>query len=70
MIEVAEVFRRNMWSVLRIEWEVIVQQEKLIIENKESKETSVHSQQQQQQIMNDKNLKINLNTTVRYFNND
>ena len=30
IIEIGEVFRRSMWAVYRIEWEVIVQQDKAI----------------------------------------
>ena len=28
VIEIAEVFRRAMWNIFRIEWEIIVQQDK------------------------------------------
>jgi hypothetical protein len=30
IIEIGEVFRRSMWAIYRIEWEVIVQQDKAI----------------------------------------
>jgi hypothetical protein len=30
LLEVAEVCRRAMWNVIRIEWEMIVQQDKLL----------------------------------------
>ena len=30
IIELGEVFRRAMWSIYRIEWEVLVRQEKMI----------------------------------------
>ena len=35
MIELGEVFRRAMWSIFRVEWEVIVRQEKLSHEKQE-----------------------------------
>eukprot|EP01035_Chromulina_nebulosa_P023905 gene23905-31024_t len=29
MVEIAEIFRRSMWNLYRIEWEVLVQQDRL-----------------------------------------
>ena len=36
VIEIAEVFRRAMWNIFRIEWEIIVQQEKAGIQDVDS----------------------------------
>ncbi len=33
IIEIAEVFRRAIWNIFRIEWEIIVQQEKSIVKD-------------------------------------
>lgn len=34
MVEIAEIFRRAMWNLYRIEWEVIVQQDRELARNK------------------------------------